>query len=279
MSEKEKIAGEKSVDKESVNQERGLVIPNSCDSDTVYDDYCNNDCKPCNPYDSCHPGCNFDPSCLQGIEECLCDIGGDIRGCEALLFKIGHAIFSPTFGLSEIKAEVSGIETAINSTTFGLSEIKAEISDIHSAVFNPEYGLQEIKSEVSAILGQMPNTEGFFRTTGPFVQTINDPAIEVSVFNTTNVPQSVTFYLVLGTECSSEVFTNTGEVPPCCISRVGNFLDFDVDRTIALIAEMSSSTGLQLYANTRTSLDNGAEKVTVFKAEQWLPIGTLCSGD
>ena len=102
-------------------RERGMIIPTGCGCDDVLGDSCGCD-------SDCETVC--DPDVLNGILDCLCDIKDDVEKCEVILFNVGRAVFSPTFGLSEIKAEISSIERTLSNPTFGLSEIKSEVSAI-----------------------------------------------------------------------------------------------------------------------------------------------------
>ena len=257
-------------------------------------DDCN--CKPCDPFppEPCNPGCS--PDHIREILESICDLKEQIAACENVLIKIGRAIFSNTFGLSEIKAEVSFIESTvtdinnqITSGTFGLSEIKSEVSFIESTVTNinnqitsTTFGLQEIKSEVSAILGMMEEQNGaalLGRTTGPIrISTLLESALEVKAYNVTNTPQSVTFVVREFSTCPGNIIDTIAltNISPCCVDFGISFFDPDLVTNIAINALPSTDSGLYLYAATINNVAPTFPKVTEVLAEQWLPLATFC---
>ena len=221
-------------------------------------------------------------------------------------------LLSETFGLSEIKAEVSAIERAVFSSTFGLQEIKSEVSEIlsiisnlniefpttllsdiksevsaiESAVFNPTFGLLEIKSEVSLLLSEFEDFLGSRGpaqnlTTGPFLQTAAENNMEVKAYNATGTLQSVTFTVRAidndspcpgGTILATAALIN---IPSCC-ARSEELNISDNSGNIIVNAQTSATFGLFLYAATIS--EGGGTKFTEFFSADFLPLGTICAG-
>lgn len=267
------------------NQEQRSCVPwdNDCSD-------CGECVDPCPP-EPCEPTCSFDPGLIQEIINCICDLKEQIAFCEGILLSLHRAVFSPTFGLSEIKAEVSFIETTVNniinevtSPTFGLSEIKAEVSFIESTVIDIDnqinsatFGLQEIKSEVSAILSMMEESTdaGFFRTTGPFLKLLEN-SMELKAYNGTSSPQSVTFVVRNVDACT---VINTAFFPTissCCGERAVVGLPEGPFVNLAVNAQVSSSSGIYLYAGLLDFTPTFPVKGTEVLAEQWLPLASFC---
>ncbi|WP_458787428.1 hypothetical protein, partial [Vallitalea sediminicola] len=106
---------------------------------------------------------------------------------------IEETVLSPIYGLFEIKAEVIDIINDIQSPIFGLYEVKTEVAAIEEAVLSATYGLEEIKYEVSNIENILTTTDDL--TTGPFFisQLSQEPAsLIIKVLNNTNIDRSVT---------------------------------------------------------------------------------------
>ncbi|MDJ0305869.1 hypothetical protein [Dehalobacter sp.] len=147
-------------------------------------------------------------------------------------------MFSPTFGLAEIKTEVfsigtlveaifttvenlsgstfiEAIYTAVYSPTFGLAEIKTEVfsigtlvEGIYTAIYSPTFGLEEIKTEVFQILKQSFSqdlTTGIAQRDNPnnnddfYVEVLNNRTATVSVTLTVFDFSSGTGISALGT--------------------------------------------------------------------------------
>ncbi|MBM7854300.1 hypothetical protein JOC37_000673, partial [Desulfohalotomaculum tongense] len=156
--------------------------------------------------------------------------------------------------------------------TFGLEEIKSEVSAIQGAVFNPSFGLEEIKSEINQLLAFRGPSANL--TTGPFFKDNNEQNITFKALNDTLSPQSVTFAIFDLDSCPKELITEAAllDIPSCCASSIQVGIGSE-EKEIEIRAQLSTVLGILVYAGIQSGQGSIQRE---FKSGEWLPASTFC---
>lgn len=212
----------------------------------------------------------------------LLEIKSEVSMVQTIVGGIMDQLDNPTFGLSEIKAEVSEILAIVSNLVIDcpvalMSDIKSEVSAIESEVFSPTFGLQEIKSEVSQILANQAASP--FLTTGPFFVDCDEITVLLKGLNNTNVVQSVTFAVRNLTDCPCVDLIEVGfTIPACCSEDTEVAIPGTGQRNLEVRAITSSATGVLVYLATKTGAPFSlGSKVNEFKHAEWVPVATFCT--